>query len=84
VTVSDSGEGIAPEDRDRIFERFFQGDLKRRKRGAKGSGLGLTFCRLAVEAHGGEIAVGEGPDGGAAFTFTLPVADSTAEPWSPR
>lgn len=75
VSVIDMGEGVPLELRERIFERFFQGDVSRRKRGAKGSGLGLTFCRLAIEAHGGRIWVDEGPEGGAAFHFTLPVAD---------
>ncbi len=73
VTIRDTGEGIPPEQRERIFERFFQADTGRRKRGTKGSGLGLTFCKLAVEAHGGRIWVDEGPEGGAAFHVTLPV-----------
>ncbi len=72
VTIYDTGEGVPPELRERIFERFAQGDVTRRKRGPKGSGLGLTFCRLAVEAHGGRIWVTDGPEGGAAFHFTLP------------
>jgi GAF domain-containing protein/nitrogen-specific signal transduction histidine kinase len=71
VTVSDTGEGIPPEFRERIFERFFRLESDR-QRGSKGSGLGLTFCRLAVEAHGGRIWVDDGPEGGAAFHFTLP------------
>jgi signal transduction histidine kinase len=72
VTIRDSGEGIPAEMWDRIFERFVQADTSRRKRGTKGSGLGLTFCKLAVEAHGGRIWVDAGPEGGAAFHFTLP------------
>src|SRR5574341_145326 len=72
VTIADSGEGIPPEHRERIFERFVQVDTTKRKRGSKGSGLGLTFCKLAVEAHGGRIWVDDGPEGGAAFHFTLP------------
>jgi signal transduction histidine kinase len=42
----------------------------------RGTGIGLTFCRLAIEAHGGKIWVENGPEGGAAFTFTLPLATS--------
>jgi two-component system clock-associated histidine kinase SasA len=72
VQVIDSGPGIPGEFRERIFERFFQIKASARKRGTKGSGLGLTFCRLAVEAHRGRIWVDDGPDGGAAFHFTLP------------
>jgi signal transduction histidine kinase len=72
ISVIDSGDGIAPEYRERVFERFFQLSAKSRKRGSKGTGLGLTFCRLAVEAHQGRIWVDEAPGGGAAFHFTLP------------
>ena len=74
VIVTDTGEGIPPDLREHVFERFVQGNVLRRKRGPKGSGLGLTFCKLAVEAHGGRIWVDEGPEGGAAFHFTLPLA----------
>ncbi len=72
ASVTDTGSGVPEDEREQVFERFFQGDLSRRQRGAKGSGLGLTFCRLAVEAHGGRIWVDSGPEGGAAFHFTLP------------
>jgi signal transduction histidine kinase len=72
VTVSDSGPGIAEEYREKVFERFSQvPGLHGRQRG---SGLGLTFCRLVVEAQGGRIWVEAGPGGGSAFIFTLPVA----------
>jgi signal transduction histidine kinase len=73
VAVMDSGPGIPERDRDRIFERFAQvpGQAGRRP----GNGLGLAFCKLAVEAHGGQIWVGDNrPGGGAVFYFTLPVA----------
>ena len=72
--VSDSGPGVPPEARTRIFEKYAQ--LKHDEpRGYKGVGLGLTFCKLAVEAHGGQIWVGDDPDlGGAAFCFSLPLA----------
>ena len=54
--VSDNGPGIAPEFQDKIFDKF--GQVENRQQGAKFStGLGLTFCKLAVEAHGGEIGV---------------------------
>jgi len=73
VSISDVGPGIPPEDRERIFERFAQvrGNEPRRR----GFGLGLTFCRLAVEAHGGRIWVEPGEGGtGSRFSFTLPTA----------
>jgi two-component system, sensor histidine kinase and response regulator len=71
VAVADQGPGIPPADRVRIFDKFAQ------MRGAerKGTGLGLAFCRMAVEAHGGHIRIDSGPDGaGTVFAFTLPVA----------
>jgi len=71
VQVIDTGPGIPPAYRERVFEKFFQipGD-----RGARrGTGLGLAFCKLVVEAHGGHIWVEEGPQGGSAFSFVLPL-----------
>ncbi|NDJ55167.1 MAG: GAF domain-containing protein [Chloroflexi bacterium] len=73
VCVVDTGPGVPEHLRQRLFDKFVQGDLSQRKRGTKGTGLGLTFSKLAVEAHGGRIWIGEGPEGGAAFCFTLPV-----------
>jgi len=67
-TVLDTGPGIPSEYRKRIFERFAQLDDRR-----KGKGLGLAFCQLAVQAHGGRIWVEDNPSGqGSAFSFTLP------------
>jgi len=72
IRVIDSGPGIPKEYQKRIFERFAQiPGMASRKRG---SGLGLTYCRLAMEAHGGEIWVDDNPGGGSVFIFTLPVA----------
>jgi len=70
VRVSDSGPGVPPEFRDKVFERFSQVPGQRGRR--RGSGLGLTYCRLAVEAHGGRIWVAERRGGGSDFVFTLP------------
>ena len=75
ILVSDTGPGIPEEYRQRIFERFVQiPGLPSRKRG---SGLGLTYCRLAVEAHGGKIWVEERPGGGSQFIFSLPLSEHT-------
>lgn len=69
--VADSGEGIPAEARSRIFEKF--GQVETRKAGRKMStGLGLTFCKLAVEAHGGEIDVDSELGRGSTFWFTIP------------
>ncbi|HEY4720760.1 MAG TPA: ATP-binding protein, partial [Anaerolineae bacterium] len=73
-TVRDTGPGIPPEFRDSVFERFVQvtGQTGRRR----GTGLGLSFCKLAVEAHGGKIWASDGPGGnGSDFSFTLPATD---------
>ena len=73
VHVSDTGPGIPQEYRVKIFDQFAQVPGTRSRR--RGSGLGLTFCRLTVEAHGGKIWWILQPGGGSTFTFTLPVAE---------
>ncbi|MBN1565515.1 MAG: GAF domain-containing protein [Anaerolineae bacterium] len=73
VRVEDTGPGIPPDERQRIFDKFVQLDYQGALRGHKGTGLGLTFCKLAIEAHGGTIWVEEGALGGASFCFTVPV-----------
>lgn len=74
VRVRDTGPGIPAEDAPRIFDRFYQG--AGRSRG--GSGLGLAFCKLAVELHGGSINVANPGETGAIVQFTLPAADAAA------
>jgi len=69
ISVSDTGSGIAPEFHQRIFEKFGQVGLPETR---VGTGLGLTFCKLAVEAHGGRIGVESSPGHGSTFWFTLP------------
>lgn len=68
ISVKDSGYGIATELLPRVFDKYSVGDSPRR-----GTGLGLAFCRLAVEAHGGKIWVESYPKEGTAFLFTLPI-----------
>ncbi len=73
--VRDQGPGIAPQHRERIFEKF--GQVEMRAQGDRPStGLGLTFCRLAVEAHGGRIWVESELGEGSIFRFTLAQPDS--------
>ena len=68
ITVSDTGDGILPENIDRVFERFFQ-----EKTRYEGVGVGLAICKAIVEAHGGQIwAQSAGRGQGAIFGFTLP------------
>jgi signal transduction histidine kinase len=72
ISVSDTGPGIAPEQRERIFTRFAQASGDKQNR--RGFGLGLTYCRLTVERHGGKIWVEDGEGGiGSRFVFMLPL-----------
>ena len=77
-SVSDAGPGIAEELHKKIFDRFAQVPVQAGHREQRGSGLGLAFCKLAVEAHGGRIWVDSEPGQGSTFCFTLPVADIEA------
>lgn len=72
VEVRDSGPGIPPEYRDRIFDKFGQVEGRRENR-KYSTGLGLAFCKLAVETHGGHIGVDSEAGIGSKFWFTLPV-----------
>jgi signal transduction histidine kinase len=72
VTVADSGEGIVPEELDRVFDRFYRADPSR-TRATGGGGLGLTIARKIVEAHGGEIRAESVEGQGSRFIFELPV-----------
>ncbi len=76
LMVADSGPGIPPEHRERIFEKYVR--LARAGVGGSpppvGRGLGLAFCRLAVEAHGGQIWVGDNQPRGSRFHILLPAS----------
>jgi signal transduction histidine kinase len=67
IAVDDSGPGVRPEMQEQLFQKFVTGE-----EGERGSGLGLAFCRMAIEAHEGEIWVESAPGVGATFVFTLP------------
>lgn len=72
LSMTDEGPGVPEELRDRIFEKFVAVTPEAQKRGYS-TGLGLAFCRMAIEAHGGAIGVDGGPGGtGSTFWFTLP------------
>ncbi|MBN1979747.1 MAG: GAF domain-containing protein [Anaerolineae bacterium] len=68
VSISDTGPGIPADIRELLFQKFVTGRQEER-----GSGLGLVFCKMAIEAHGERIWVESPPEGGAMFTFTLPL-----------
>jgi signal transduction histidine kinase len=72
VSVRDTGRGIPDEFHDCIFEKFAVLD-RDRSEGRRSSGLGLTFCRTIVQAHGGDIWVESEVGRGSTFTFSLPV-----------
>ncbi len=67
ATVKDTGKGIDPKDRDRLFRPFFTTKAR-----GEGVGLGLTFVKAVVEAHGGRIDLASAPGEGTTFTITLP------------
>jgi len=70
-SVEDTGPGVAPGDRDRIFDRFFRHD-ESRSSGSAHAGLGLAIVKGIVELHGSSVVVDSSPGAGARFSFTLP------------
>ncbi|MBE3558989.1 MAG: HAMP domain-containing protein [Ktedonobacteraceae bacterium] len=73
VHVSDNGSGIAPQDLDHIFERFYRADRSRSK-STGGSGLGLAIVKAIITAHHGKVWAESEPGKGTRITFTLPLA----------
>lgn len=71
VQVSDTGEGVAPEDIPHVFDRFYRADSSR-SRATGGGGMGLAIVKGIVEAHGGMVGVESQPQRGSTFSFTLP------------
>ena len=72
LVVSDTGPGIPPEDRPRIFDRLYRGD---RSRSERGLGLGLSLVKAIAEAHRGSVSVDSRPGGGSTFTVRVPACD---------
>jgi signal transduction histidine kinase len=77
IEVADSGVGVPPEQRALLFERFKTAD---NGHGRAGTGLGLAIVKEFVALHGGTVAVGEAPEGGALFTVRLPREPAASEP----
>ncbi|MGH3117482.1 MAG: ATP-binding protein, partial [Gaiellales bacterium] len=74
LTVDDDGTGIPESNRERVFERFVRLD-EARDRDSGGAGLGLAIVWEIAAAHGGVIAISDGPLGGARFEVSFPRAD---------
>jgi two-component system sensor histidine kinase KdpD len=72
ISVKDRGEGIAPDEQDRIFDKFYR-SARRDGQNKEGTGMGLAIARGIIEAHGGKIWVESAPGRGATFSFMIPV-----------
>jgi two-component system sensor histidine kinase SenX3 len=84
IAVTDRGIGIALEDQERVFERFFRGD-KARSRATGGSGLGLAIVKHVAANHNGSIGVWSKPGTGSTFTLSIPAyRDNDEQPEQPR
>ncbi|EPQ49473.1 phosphate regulon sensor protein [Mycobacterium pseudoshottsii JCM 15466] len=86
IAVTDRGIGIALEDQERVFERFFRGD-KARSRATGGSGLGLAIVKHVAANHNGSIGVWSKPGTGSTFTLSIPASsapDDSDQPDQPR
>jgi PAS domain S-box-containing protein len=77
VAVADSGIGIAPDDQQKIFERFYRADDPRVAK-ITGTGLGLTLAREVARLHGGDVAVESELNRGSTFTLTVPAPAEAA------
>jgi two-component system sensor histidine kinase SenX3 len=71
ISVTDQGEGLSPEDQERVFERFYRVDSAR-SRHTGGTGLGLSIVKHVVSNHGGEVTLWSQPGQGSTFTLRLP------------
>ncbi len=82
LAVADTGSGIPPKDRERIFERFVRLDPTRRS-GVGGAGLGLPIARWIAEAHGGTLTLDATTESGSRFMVRLPIESPTDSPIGP-
>jgi signal transduction histidine kinase len=84
VWVRDEGPGVAPEERARIWERFYRTARVEHRHGSSvGLGLGLYISRTIIVQHGGEVGVESGPGAGATFWFALPLEERAAPDGGP-
>jgi signal transduction histidine kinase len=76
LRVADTGIGLAPQEQERVFQRFYRSD-NARAHDAEGSGLGLCIARSIAEAHGGMIKLDSTPGVGSTFSVFLPLPTSS-------
>lgn len=74
VKITDTGQGIPADKLDKVFDKFAQVEAKKSGK-VRSTGLGLTFCKMAIEAHGGEIGVESEEGKGTTFWFSLPLGE---------
>jgi two-component system OmpR family sensor kinase len=80
LEVRDHGPGLAPEEAERVFQRFYRVDSSRRRGSGGGSGLGLSIVAAVTAAHGGAVDVRPTPGGGATFRVALPESANAPQP----
>jgi two-component system OmpR family sensor kinase len=80
LEVRDHGQGLSPEQAERVFERFYRIDSSGRRGTGGGSGLGLSIVAAVVAAHSGHVRVLPTPGGGATFQVTLPARTEDPRP----
>ncbi|MBX6377163.1 MAG: HAMP domain-containing histidine kinase [Clostridia bacterium] len=81
--VRDTGSGLDPSLQQRVWEPFYRGDPARTPRAGEGAGLGLAIVRQIVELHGGRVACGNRPEGGAWFRAVFPIMGPAGKPEGP-
>jgi heavy metal sensor kinase len=79
ICVRDEGPGIAEEQHDRLFDRFFRADDARARKEGEGAGLGLAICKRIIDGHNGEIWLKSQPGEGASFYIKLPLFDASPD-----
>jgi signal transduction histidine kinase len=74
LSVQDTGPGVSSDVRGRLFQKFSTGRVR-----GRGSGLGLAFCKMVAEAHGGRVWLEESTESGSTFSFAIPVVSVPQE-----